>query len=93
MRRHTFGSSLTFHIFDNVGRIYISDTSKPPARLLRRLVRACGGYCTSSETKADIVVGYTQRMNNNIREKWILDSITQGTPLDKYQYMLTNINK
>lgn len=93
MRRHTFGSSLTFHIFHNVGRIYISDTCEPPAKLLRRLVRACGGHCTSTETNADVAVGYTQQMNNNIHEKWILDSITQGILLNKYQYMLTNTNK
>lgn len=89
VRRHTFGSLLTFHIFDNVGRIYISDTCEPPAKLLRRLVRACGGHCTSTETKADVVVGYTPQMNNNIHEKWILDCITQGILLNKNQYTIS----
>lgn len=89
VRRQTFGSLLTFHIFDNVGRIYISDTCEPPAKLLRRLVRACGGHCTSTETKADVVVGYTPQMNNNIQEKWILDCITQGILLNKNQYTIS----
>ncbi|XP_022174220.1 uncharacterized protein LOC111036501 [Myzus persicae] len=92
IRRHTFGSLMTFHIFDNVGKIYISNTCDPPAKLLRRLVRACGGQCTSTETKANVVVGYTPQMKDNIHAKWILDSITQGILLNKNQYMIVNTN-
>uniref|UniRef100_A0A2H8TMI7 Microcephalin n=1 Tax=Melanaphis sacchari TaxID=742174 RepID=A0A2H8TMI7_9HEMI len=88
IRRHTFGSLLTFHIFDNAGRIYISDTCDPPSKVLRRLVRACGGHCTSTVTKADVVVGFTPQINNNIHEKWILDCITQGILLNKNQYTM-----
>ncbi|XP_060877830.1 uncharacterized protein LOC132950410 isoform X2 [Metopolophium dirhodum] len=93
LRRHTFGSLMTFNIFDNVGRIYISNTCEPQAKLLRRLVRACGGHCTSTETKANVVVGYTPQMNDNIHEKWILDCVTQGTLLNKNQYMIVNTNE
>jgi len=93
MRRHTFGSLMTFHIFDNAGKIYISHDCDPPAKLLRRLVRACGGHCTNNETKANVVVGYTpQLMNDNIHEKWILDCITQGILLNKNQYIIVNTN-
>lgn len=81
---------LTFHIFDNAGKIYISDTCDPSAKQLKQLVRACGGICTSIESLATVVVGYTQRMMNNVNEKWILDSISQGTLLDKCQYILTS---
>ncbi|XP_001949045.2 uncharacterized protein LOC100168837 [Acyrthosiphon pisum] len=93
LRRHTFGSLMTFNIFDNVGRIYISNTCEPHAKLLRRLVRACGGHCTSAETKANVVVGYTPQMIDNIHEKWILDCITQGTLLNKNLYMIVNTNE
>ncbi|KAL4143649.1 hypothetical protein QTP88_005960 [Uroleucon formosanum] len=93
LRRHTFGSLMTFNIFDNVGKIYISNTSEPHAKLLKRLVRACGGHCTNTETKANVVVGYSPQMNDNIHEKWILDCITQGTLLNKNQYMIVNTNE
>jgi len=93
IRRRTFGSFFTFHIFDNVGRIYVSNSCDPPAKDLKRLVRACGGHCTSIETKANVVVGYTPQMNNNIHEKWILDCITQGILLNINQYMLVNTNR
>lgn len=81
---------LTFHIFDDVGVIYISNLCKPSARNLKRLVRACGGQCTNDETLANVVVGYTNRIDNNIHEKWILDSISQGKLLNKYQYRIEN---
>lgn len=89
-RRHTFGSLITFHIFDTVGSIYVSDNCNPPAKDLKQLVRACGGQCTSIESLATIVIGYTERMNNNIHEKWILDCITQGSLLDRCHYKLFN---
>lgn len=93
IRRQTFGTLMTFNIFDNVGRIYISNTCEPPAKLLKRLVRACGGHCTSTKTMANIVVGYTPQMNDYIQEKWILDCITQGILLNKNQYMIVNTNE
>ncbi|XP_060856102.1 uncharacterized protein LOC132933848 isoform X2 [Metopolophium dirhodum] len=94
IRRNTiFGSALKFNIFDNAGRIYISDSCESPAKLLRRLVHACGGHCTSTESIANVVVGYTLQMNNNIHEKWILDCITQGKLLNKCQYNLVNSNE
>ncbi|XP_001951002.2 uncharacterized protein LOC100169079 isoform X2 [Acyrthosiphon pisum] len=94
IRRHsTFGSELKFNIFDDVGRIYISDSCESPAKLLRRLVHACGGLCTNTESNANVVVGYTLQMKNNIHEKWILDCITQGILLNKCQYNLVNSNE
>lgn len=90
VRRHTFGPLLKFHIFTDAGSIYISDACEPSSKHLKQLVRACGGRCTSSETMAKVVVGYTCRMRNNINEKWILDCITQGTLLNKNQYILVN---
>ncbi|CAI6354085.1 unnamed protein product [Macrosiphum euphorbiae] len=93
IRRHKiFGSALKFNIFDDAG-IYISDSCESPAKLLRRLVQACGGHCTSTESIANVVVGYTLQMNNNIHEKWILDCITQGILLNKCQYNLVNFNE
>lgn len=94
IRRHTtFGLELKFNIFDNAGKIYISNSCESPAKLLRRLVHACGGHCTSIESIANVVVGYTLQMNNNIHEKWILDCITQGVLLNKCQYNLVNSNE
>jgi len=94
IRRHsTFGLALKFNIFNNAGKIYISDSCESPAKLLRRLVHACGGHCASTESVAKVVVGYTLQMNNNIHEKWILDCITQGTLLNKCQYNLVNSNE
>lgn len=81
---------LTFHIFDDAGTIYIADTCEPSAKDLKRLIRSCGGQCTSIETMADVVVGHTPRMINNVSEKWILDCVSQGTLLNKYQYKLLN---
>lgn len=83
---------MTFNIFDNVGKIYISNTCEPHAKLLKRLVRACGGRCTNTETKANVVVGYSPQINDNVHENWILDCITQGTLLNKNQYMIVNTN-
>uniref|UniRef100_A0A2S2PST0 Microcephalin n=1 Tax=Schizaphis graminum TaxID=13262 RepID=A0A2S2PST0_SCHGA len=84
LQRHTtFGSVLKFHIFDNAGKIYISDTCKSPAKLLKRLVHACCGHCTNNKSIANIVVGDTPKMDNNVDEKWILDCITQGILLNK----------
>lgn len=88
IRRNTFGSLLTFHIFDNAGKIYISNTCEPSAKNLKRLVRVCGGHCTNNEIVAEIVVGRTLQMNNNIHEKWIFDCITQGTLLNTNQYLI-----
>jgi len=85
-RRHIFGSSLKFHIFDNAGSIYISNTCQPNFKQLKQLVRACGGKCSSIQTTADVVVGYTPVMNNNVNEKWILDCITQGLLLYQFHY-------
>lgn len=94
IRRHTAsGSALKFNIFDNAGKIYISDSCESPAKLLRRLVHACGGHCTSTESIANVVIGYTLQMNNNIHEKWILDCVTQGILLNKCQYNLVNSNE
>lgn len=92
MRRHTFGSLLTFHIFDDAGNIYISQKCEPSAKSLKQLVRACGGKCTNNEIMANIVVGHTSRTNNNISEKWILDCITEGSLLNKDEYVLINDN-
>lgn len=78
---------LTFHIFDEVGYIYVSNRCEPSAKQLKRLVRACGGKCTNIETRANVVVGKTPQMNNNVNEKWILDCITQGLLLNKDQYL------
>ncbi|XP_022180207.1 uncharacterized protein LOC111040580 [Myzus persicae] len=88
IRRHTvFGSDLKFNIFNNAGKIYVSNSCESPAKLLRRLVHACGGHCTSKESKADIVIGAnTLQSRHNIHEKWIFDCITQGVLLNKYQY-------
>ncbi|VVC30412.1 BRCT domain [Cinara cedri] len=91
-RRQMFGSLLTFHIFDDAGSIYISNTCEPSARQLKRLVRACGGQCTNNETTANIVVGYTFLGIGNIHEKWILDCITQGVLLNKNKYALVDSN-
>lgn len=90
IRRHTFGSLLKFHIFDNAGNVYVSNACELSPKYLKQLVRACGGRCTSSEAIANVVVGYTSRMHNNINEKWILDCITQGSLLNKDQYLLTD---
>lgn len=79
---------LTFHIFDSAGSIFLSDTCEPSARNLKRLIHACGGICTSIEATANIVVGYTPLLKDNIHEKWILDCITQGILLDKSQYKI-----
>jgi len=81
---------LKFHIFDDAGSIYISDTCEPSPKHLKQLVRACGGRCTSSRTTAKVVVGYTDQMHSNINEKWILDCITQGLLLNKDKYILVN---
>lgn len=81
---------LTFHIFDEAGIIYVSNTCEPSSKHLKRLVRACGGKCTGIEAKANIVVGKTPQMNNNINEKWILDCITHGILLNKDQYLYTS---
>ncbi|XP_025420751.1 uncharacterized protein LOC112690864 isoform X2 [Sipha flava] len=91
-RRNTFGSLLTFHIFDEAGSIYVSNTCKPSAKHIKRLVRTCGGKCTSIVTKANIVVGKTSQITNNIQEKWVLDCITQGTLLNKDQYIIVDNN-
>lgn len=94
LQRHTkFGSMLKFQIFDNAGKIYISDTCKSPAKLLKRLVHACGGHCTNTKSIANIVVGDTPKMDNNVDEKWILDCITQGILLNKSQYKLVNTDE
>ncbi|XP_060847460.1 uncharacterized protein LOC132927023 [Rhopalosiphum padi] len=94
LQRHTkFGSMLKFHIFDNAGKIYISDTCKSPAKLLKRLVHACGGHCTNTKSIANIVVGDTPKMDNNVDEKWILDCITKGILLNKSQYKLVNTDE
>lgn len=92
IRRQTFGKYLTFHIFDDAGNIYVSNTCQPPAKHLRRLVRVCGGKCTSIETMADVVVGYTSRMYNNVNEKWILDCVTEGSLINISSYALPNNN-
>ncbi|XP_026819681.1 uncharacterized protein LOC113558423 [Rhopalosiphum maidis] len=92
-RHTTFGSVLKFHIFDNAGKIYISDTCKSPAKLLKRLVHACGGHCTNTKSIANVVVGDTPTMDNDVDEKWILDCITQGILLDKSQYKLVNTDE
>ncbi|XP_027851704.2 microcephalin-like [Aphis gossypii] len=92
-RRSTFGSVLKFHIFDNAGKIYISDTCKSPAKLLKRLVNACGGHCTSTKSIANVVIGDTPQMDDNIHEKWILDCISQGILLNKNHYKLVNTNE
>jgi len=84
---------LKFNIFDNAGKIYISESCESPAKLLRRLVHACGGHCTSAESNANVVVGYTLKLKNNIHEKWILDCIAQGKLLNKCQYNLVNSNE
>lgn len=85
-------SLLKFHIFDNVGRIYISDTCKPSAKQLKQLILACGGKCTNIENRASVVIGYTKQIIYNIHEKWILDCITEGKLLPKSQYRLANNN-
>ncbi|KAF0741929.1 microcephalin isoform X1 [Aphis craccivora] len=92
-RHSTFGSVLKFHIFDKAGKIYISDTCKSPAKLLKRLVNACGGHCTSTKSIANVVIGETPQMDDNIHEKWILDCISQGILLNKNQYKLVNTNE
>lgn len=84
---------LKFHIFDNAGKIYISDTCKSPAKLLKRLVNACGGHCTSTKSIANVVIGDTPQMDDNIHEKWILDCISQGILLNKNHYKLVNTNE
>jgi len=84
---------LKFHIFDNAGKIYISDTCKSPPKLLKRLVNACGGHCTSIKSIANVVIGETPQMDDNIHEKWILDCISQGILLNKKQYKLVNTNE
>lgn len=90
IRRQSFGSSLKFHIFHGAGIIYIADTCEPFTNDLKRLVHSCGGQCTSIESMADVVVGYTPRMNKNVDDMWILDCVSQGMLLNKFQYMLVN---
>lgn len=87
----SYQDSLKFHIFGSVGIMYIADTCES-ARDLKRLVRACGGQCTSIETMADVVIGHTPRINNSVSENWILDCVCQGVLLDKFQYKLVNNN-
>lgn len=41
---------------------------------------------------ADIVVGYTSRMYNNVNEKWILDCVTEGNLINLSSYALPNHN-
>ncbi|XP_022182377.1 uncharacterized protein LOC111042164 [Myzus persicae] len=91
IRRHRVsGSKLKFNIFDKAGQIYVSNSCESPAELLRQLVHACGGHCTSEESKADIVIGATIQFRHNTHEKWIFDCITQGILLNKYQYTYVN---
>lgn len=94
IRRHTiFGSTSKFNLFNKAGKIYISDTCEPSAKILKRLVHACGGHCTNNKHTATVVVGNTPEMNNNVHEKWILDCITQGILLSHYQYKIVNAIK
>ncbi|XP_050533488.1 microcephalin-like isoform X2 [Daktulosphaira vitifoliae] len=76
-QKNTFGSLLTFHIFDTAGKIYISDSCEPPAKDLKRLVRTCGGNITNNVNSAKVVIGSNPKTNFNVNEKWILDCITQ----------------
>lgn len=41
---------------------------------------------------ADVVVGYTSRMYNNVNEKWILDCVTEGSLINISSYTLTSNN-
>uniref|UniRef100_A0A2S2PWA9 Microcephalin n=1 Tax=Sipha flava TaxID=143950 RepID=A0A2S2PWA9_9HEMI len=85
----TLDPSEKLHIFDEAGSIYLSNVCDPSANHLKRLVRACGGKCTTNVNKANIVVGYTPlAINTMIHEMWILDCITQGTLLDENPYRI-----
>lgn len=90
IQHNTICSSARFNIFYDVGFIYLAETCKPSAKTLKQLIRICGGICVSIETLANVVIGSTPNMNNNISEKWILDCITQGSLLNKCHYKLVN---
>lgn len=79
-KRHIYGAFLTFHIFDNINPICFSKTCQPSASILRKLVEACGGKCTTKCTNS-ILVG------SKVSVEWILDSIMHGSMLNIKEYM------
>jgi len=83
-KRQTYGSFLTFHIFDKAGSIFLMKSCKPSANDLKRLVEACGGICVNHITEARIKVG------ENVDVKWILDCITHGLLLDLEPYKISH---
>ncbi|XP_034945756.1 uncharacterized protein MCPH1 [Chelonus insularis] len=79
--KEIFGSAYVSELFTTCSPIYIDENTTPPRDVLKELIGTAGGSLTEDRRKAKVIVG-----PEDIKEVWVLDSITSGELQSINQY-------